>query len=404
MRRPPQRVRQRSAGSRGGPGAPLPRPGASAAGARAAAVAAQAATVACAAGLLMLLGGCQTSPSREHTLRSPAMVRLPVQQSALHDGRGRFREIFCAVLTARSTATVSPDCAQALVALTDERPGPARAVDLAPSRAGLQVLFVMGLASDCARNGDLVADELLAPLAAQGYSGRVLALSGLSSSADNARRLRSALLAMPMPTSTHPEAGGRIVLVAHSKGVVDSLEALVAHPEIRARVGAVLSLAGAVGGSPLADLAPDGLERLLQGALGADCDPGDLRALQSLKPAERQRWLATNQLPGDVGYFSIVALPAPGRLSTGLRATGHVLDDIDPRNDGNLLAQDQVIPQGTLLGLVNADHWAVMTRMQASPKAAVRRLADRNEFPRPALVEAALRYVEEARFGTSAGR
>jgi len=207
-----------------------------------------------------------------------------------------------------------------------------------------------------------------------------------------------------MPTPSPPEAGGRVVLVAHSKGVVDSLEALVAYPEIRAQVGALVSMAGAVGGSPLADLAPDGLARLLQSALGADCDPGDLQALQSLKPAMRQRWLAENRLPAEVGYYSLVALPAPGQLSTGLRATGHLLDDIDPRHDGNLLAQDQVIPQGTLLGLVNADHWALMTNMRASPKATVRRLADRNDFPRPALVEAALRYVEEARFAGGAGR
>ena len=34
----------------------------------------------------------------------------------------------------------------------------------------------------------------------------------------------------------------------------------------------------------------------------------------------------------------------------------------------------------------------------------VRALADRNDFPRPALVEAALRYVEEAHFGAAAGR
>ncbi len=370
--------------------------------------AALAAPVALAAGLTLLLGGCQAPPSRAQSLLSPAMLRLPVQQSALHDGRGRFREIFCAVLKARAATVASPDCAQALVALADELPGPARPVDLAPSRAGLQVLFVMGLASDCARNGDLVADELLPPLAAQGYRGQVLTLSGLSSSADNARRLRDALLAMPAPTPTPtaagPGTGGRVVLVAHSKGVVDSLEALVAYAEIRARVGALVSLAGAVGGSPLADLAPDGLARRLQSALGADCDPGDLQALQSLKPAVRQRWLAAHQLPGDIGYYSIVTLPAPGRLSTGLRATGHLLGEIDPRHDGNLLAQDQVIPQGTLLGLVNADHWAVMTRMQASPKAAVRRLADRNDFPRPALVEAALRYVEEARFGSPGGR
>jgi hypothetical protein len=72
-----------------------------------------------------------------------------------------------------------------------------------------------------------------------------------------------------------------------------------------------------------------------------------------------------------------------------------MLSRIDQRNDGNLLSQDQVIPQGTLLGLVNADHWAVMSNLQASPLAGVRWLADRNDFPRTALLEAALRYVEE---------
>ena len=367
--------------------APMPR---SARPRRAVAMAAMAAMTA--------LSGCETPPLVERSLQAPPMLLLPVQQTALHDGRARFREIFGAVLQARA----GTGCEQALVALADEPAAPARPVDLAPSRAGLQVLFVMGLASDCARNGELVADEMLAPMAQQGYVARVLAMSGLAGSAENARRLRDALLEMPAADTAEP--GRRVVLVAHSKGVVDSLEALVTHPEIRSRVAALVSLAGAVGGSPLANLAPDGLAHLLQEALGADCDPGDLQAFQSLKPAVRQRWLAEHRLPPDVGYYSVVALPAPGRLSTGLRGPGHLLDRIDLRNDGNLLAQDQVIPQGTLLALVNADHWAVMTRMQASPKAAVRALADRNDFPRPALVEAALRYVEERQFGAGAQR
>ena len=45
----------------------------------------------------------------------------------------------------------------------------------------------------------------------------------------------------------------RLVLVGYSKGISDILDAVVAYPEIRSRVAAVVSVAGAVGGSPLAN-------------------------------------------------------------------------------------------------------------------------------------------------------
>ena len=73
---------------------------------------------------------------------------------------------------------------------------------------------------------------------------------GRLSSERNARSVRDALMALP-----HEDAAGRVVLLGYSKGIVDILEAVVSYPEIRPRVAAVVSLAGAVGGSPLANVA-----------------------------------------------------------------------------------------------------------------------------------------------------
>jgi hypothetical protein len=96
-----------------------------------------------------------------------------------------------------------------------------------------------------------------------------------------------------------------------------------------------------------------------------------------------------------VRFYSIVAMPEPARVSSGLRLTYDKLADIDARNDGNLLYFDQVIPGGALLGYANADHWAIATDLADSQYTLVRQLANRNDYPRKALIEAALRFVEE---------
>ncbi|UCD70199.1 MAG: hypothetical protein JSW48_05715 [Betaproteobacteria bacterium] len=215
-------------------------------------------------------------------------------------------------------------------------------------------------------------------------------VSGVSSAESNAQFIRASLLDMPELGTAR-----RGVIVGHSKGVVDILEALVTYPELRPKIDAVISLAGAIGGSPLADLAPDAAISIAQNTPGLECKDGDGGALESLRPSVRRSWLANNPLPEDVAYYSIVGLPTPDRISRGLKAAHNVLSDIDPRNDGNLIFYDQVIPGSTLLGYANADHWAISTDLGTSPYALVRSLADKSDYPREALLEAALRFVEQ---------
>ena len=98
-------------------------------------------------------------------------------------------------------------------------------------------------------------------------------------------------------------AGQRLIFVTHSKGTVDALEAIVKYPGVAERICAVVSVAGAVNGSPLADVFPQFLSNLLHRLPLASCASGEgAEAIESLRrnvrhfvvvhaPAARERTL-----------------------------------------------------------------------------------------------------------------
>ena len=94
-------------------------------------------------------------------------------------------------------------------------------------------------------------------------------------------------------------------------------------------------------------------------------------------------------------YYSLVTLPAPDRISSALKPTYRRLCEIDPDNDGMVLFTDQIIPGSTLLGCVNADHWAVAVPIARTHPAVGATIVNHNDYPREALLEAILRFVEE---------
>jgi hypothetical protein len=310
-----------------------------------------------------------------------------LSSASIVDARGRFREMFCAVMQARGAAA---SCSEALVPTQDEPAARGMPVELSASRAGLTVLYVPGLWADCLGATALTVAQIGDYLARVGYDFVRVNVSGVASSRWNAQRIYAALLGMPELGRTR-----RAVIVGYSKGIVDTLEALEAYPELRQRVTAVISLAGAVGGSALAD--PPLIELLQLSSLvpGNQCREGDHGALNSLRRGTRHSWLSRHRLYGPVRYYSIVAAPEPDRVSSGLRLAYELLSGIGGRNDGNVFIADQILPAGTLLAYVNADHFAAAIDLRRSPYATVRDAADRSDFPRAALLEAALRFVEE---------
>ena len=88
-------------------------------------------------------------------------------------------------------------------------------------------------------------------------------------------------------------------------------------------------------------------------------------------------------------------MPRPERISSILRVSDDKLSRIDGRNDSQMIFYDEVIPGSTLLGYVNADHWAVALPIARSHDTVASLFVTQNAYPREALLEAVLRFVEE---------
>ncbi len=183
--------------------------------------------------------------------------------------------------------------------------------------------------------------------------------------------------------------------MGYSKGTPDILEAVVNYPEIRPRISAVVSVAGAVNGSLLAEGAKESDADMARHFPGATCKAGDDDAVRSLRPDVRRKWLAEHPLPSDVRYYSLVTLPDRERISRVLSPSYKKLSKVDARNDSQVIYSDEFIPGSTLLGFINADHWAIALPIDRSHPFVGSVFVNRNDYPREALLEAVLRYIEE---------
>jgi len=341
--------------------------------------------------LLLLLTSCSSKPLIPWTADAPPQALVPVADAGIVDQRGRFREVFCQVLESRGEEW--PDyrpCEEALMRVGQEPPGTGQPVNLGKSEKNVLMLIVPGVGWECIENWLDIDSDLQSLLDSYGYAAELLDVDGLSSSANNARQIREHIKALP------PELADRkIVLIGYSKGAPDILEAMVNYPELHPRIWAVISVAGAVGGSPLASTASQQDLNIMQHFPGSDCSEGDGGALDSLRPSTRRTWLAENPLPRAVPYYSLVTYPDPDRMSSALGSSYRKLSKVDARNDSQVIYYDQMIPNSTLIGFVNADHWAVAVPVARAHSTLGKTFVDKNDYPREALFEALLRFVEE---------
>lgn len=346
-----------------------------------------------AAALLIVwaLAGCAGKPLLPYSTDTVPLMLVPAVGQEAKDHRGRFREIFCAALEARKeTAPDYRDCGQALTRVGREPDGSGKPVDLGPANRKFTVVFALGLGSDCFSGWLAEQDTIARHLRRFGYDLIRVQSGGLSDSSGNGRRIRDVILAQPSADQT-PD----LVLIGYSKGAVDSLQAVVDYPEIRSRLAAVVSIAGAIGGSPLANSASDAELNLMEYFPGSSCKPGGEGALSDLRPATRKAWLAENRLPEQIPFYSVVTFPDPKRISGMLRPSYRKLSRVDARNDSQLIFYDQVIPGSYLTAYLNADHLAASVAIARTHEIIGELAADQNDYPREVLFEALLRLVEE---------
>lgn len=343
-----------------------------------------------------LLVGCSSAPLEPYTTAVEPLALMPISAAGITDQRGRFREIYCAVLDregAKPEDAQLPDympCDRALTRVGEEPAGSGKPIALGQATTPLVAVLIPGVGWDCFSNWMHLQNSVQKHLQQFGYDLQTIQVDTLSGVEINAQKVRDGVLAL---SEQHPDA--RLVLIGYSKGGPDILEALVTYPEIHSRISAVISAGGAIGGSPLANDASQSQVDLLKHWPGAECTEGDGGTVESLRPAVRKNWLAQHVLPDTVPYYSLVTYPEPERISWLLKSSYKKLSQIDPRNDGQILFYDQLIPGSTLLGYINADHWSLAVPISRAHGLIGSTVVDENTYPREALVEAVLRFIDE---------
>ena len=342
--------------------------------------------------LAALFAACSSQPQIPFSYSLEPLSFEPGNTYDVIDGRARFREIFC---TANEDHGESlPDytpCEDALVRFNDEPEPTGIPVDLGPSSTNLVGKMVPGLAYSCVKrwlHHDNSAPNHVATL---GYETGFIQVEGIASSETNADLIAEYVAGLGPEYDNRP-----LVLFGYSKGLPDIFAFLVQYPELTHRVAAVVSYAGAVWGSPLADEADEKQLRWLTLIPGAECEKKDSKALETLSPANRDAWFAEHTLPEHVRYYSVVSFPDPDNISNGLQHSHKKLGALkDGRNDSQLVFYDQVIPGSTILGFFNADHWAMSVPIARQHEVSQAIFADQNDFPREIALEAILRFIEE---------
>jgi pimeloyl-ACP methyl ester carboxylesterase len=352
-------------------------------------------------GVLLLgcwLFGCATQ-LLPYDLDVPAQTMRVVGTPDPVDGRRRFREIFCTLLCRENGYETGPlGCEKQLHRLADEAPVVDPPAPLPAHDTRYRILIVPGLFGECYAEQVTPFAGAATRLRRHGYRVESLVVSGRSSADHNAERIADVVRALDLA----PE--DRLLLIGHSKGAVDLLHFLANHPGLAERVDAVVSVAGAINGSPIANRMAKLYERWLAKLAIDECPPGDGGALESLRRPVRLQWLASHPLPPDVAVYSVAGFTDKGNTAHLLRSSWQDLARIDPRNDGQLLFFDQVIPGASVLGYANADHFAIAIPFEEQSKPLLAGMAlGHSRYPRGVLLEAIVLYVAERANATAVG-
>lgn len=331
-----------------------------------------------AAGLVLFASSARTQDSL------PAAILAPVAYAGVTDAREEFGRILCAV-NERDGANY-PDARRCEDILSPLGAAPA-SPRIEPREACCYTLvFVPGILGECVAHLATPFSDSYERLRAKGHAVHVVPVKGRASSARNAAIIADYL-------AQREASLGDVIIVGYSKGVSDTLEALVAGAEtgwVR-KVKALVSVAGVVSGSPIADKFAGLYDALIARLRWKTCAPDDGGGVDSLARPVRLQFLAANRLPQHIKYYSLVALPRSG-VNPLLVAFHKALDRYGP-NDGQMVFHDAVIPGSYLLGYLNGDHWAVALPFNRSSSIEAAPLRIENAFPREVLIDAILQSV-----------
>jgi hypothetical protein len=338
----------------------------------------------------MFIAGCVGPIRHEMTKNYPAAVLRVVGTPPVIDGRTRFREIFCQLLAAEHE---DPErrgrCEDYLLRLSDERVRTGISTPAAELMPRCRVIVVPDSLNGCFAGIAAPFEDAMPSLKDRGIKIDVLDVGGRSGIDTDAAYLDARIRNLDLAEDE------RLILVGYSKGIVDILQFLINYPAVSRRVDAVISVAGAVNGSPLAGRLDTVYAEAGRRFKTGGCNADNEEVVESLLPAVRLSWLATHPLPKAVHYFSLAAMTQRDHINALLKSGYDFLWIYSPRNDGMLLISDQLIPGGTLLGYANVDHWSVALALEDKQRSISETIRAPGRFPRGVMLRALLVYVAE---------
>ncbi len=343
--------------------------------------------------LILVLSACASAPSVDN-YRLPYYASVPLRDAGIRDERLAFAEIFCAVLASTSDPDFADTACTDYLHLEGGFSEKNIAIGIDPDRP-LKLIFVPGFLGDCLARYATPFEDGRALLKQEGLDSELILVNGRASSEFNARTI--------VQRMSEPDiaSGPPVVLIGYSKGIADILEALPLLRGELTNLAAVVSVAGAVNGTPLADDQNAFMRGMIDRIPLPDC-PGsgeDGDAIGSLSYEHRQAWLAQHPPPLGPGYFSIAAFETIEKMSSVNRMTYRMLSRLDARNDGQILYRDALLPNGTLLAFAKSDHLAVALPIDEADSLLLRQAVDRNTFPRAELLRALVIYLQQADAG-----
>ncbi|MFK5978237.1 MAG: hypothetical protein QM488_05060 [Rhizobiaceae bacterium] len=341
--------------------------------------------------LLLVLSFAETSDANSPNPFQAANKKLArIGQRPAVDGRARFSKLFCRKLELDGRKLGYKKSCKAYIRdakLIGKTKQPTK-----QSPIKIRIAMIGGIFSDCVREKISMFSNARPYVQSaksnfiNSMSFKYIRVSGYSSSKENAKLISSAIGKMNIGKTE------RLVVVSYSKGTSDLIEALASYPKLGKKIDAVLSVAGVVLGSPLAE--NKGVFEKFFKSFKTGCRGPDGEGLQSITTVNRQKFLKKNNLPERVKYYSLVGNVSKARTSLILRPLRKLLALRGVNDsDAQVPTSNAVLPGSSVLGYMNADHWAIAMPFEKSFPLLTKTFINRNIFPREIMLSSAIEVI-----------
>jgi hypothetical protein len=331
----------------------------------------------------LAFAACRLAPPVNYPIPPGASASFNPTQLALSR---EYAQTFCSVLEKEFSSEGWSSCGKYLK--IDQTPPAAQLTELPTN---WMLLLVGGFGSQCYADKVPVFGDAADHLRRNHQLESVpISVAAFDSSESNAKQIVAAVGAIENQT------GKNLIAIAHSKGAADWMVALAAYPTQLKRVKALITVAGAVGGSWLADDFQVLNDKLIKHFADLPtCQPPRLaprpNGIDSMRRENRQKFLAeTNPT---IPAYSISAVADCDVMSQILKPLWRRLLPYALEEDSHIVEREAIVPWGQFLGRALGDHWAVAMPFEKATPPTAPHLIDHNHYPRSALLEAAVRIA-----------